>query len=123
MDGNGGGDKDGPVPLPATARLDDPKPSYLDQVCSPSSLASPLGLGQCADACRPSRFCHPETYVCEVASKEKRWCSDYELQGAVRERRGELEGEWPRGGVTRGGNGDGAVDDRGLRGRPGDSEV
>lgn len=59
-------------------RLDAPKPSYLDQICSLSSLQTPDGFDRCSEECRPSRCCHPETYGCEVVDEDKRWCDAYE---------------------------------------------
>jgi len=69
---------DGLTPLPDTTKLDAPKPSYLNGICSPDSLKSPDGFSQCSEVCRPSRCCHPETYGCKVASEDKQWCSAYE---------------------------------------------
>lgn len=72
-------DGSGPAaPLPSTTSLDAPLPSLLNEICSPSSLKTPEGFGMCSDSCRPSRCCHPETYGCEVASEDKRWCDGYE---------------------------------------------
>ena len=57
-------------------KLTSPKPSYLDQVCSVSSLQTPSGFDTCSTVCRPSRCCHPETYGCEV--EDYRFCDAYE---------------------------------------------
>ena len=66
----------GGILLPSIAFLP-PPPSYLAQICSTTSLRTPQGFESCADICRPSRCCHPETYGCEV--DDRKFCDRYEL--------------------------------------------
>jgi len=55
-------------------------PSYLDQICSLTSLQTPHGFDLCSTVCRPSRCCHPEVYGCHVDND--RYCSSYETKCA-----------------------------------------
>ncbi len=41
-------------------------PSYLEQICSSTSLQTPQGFDSCSKACKPSRCCNPEKYGCDV---------------------------------------------------------
>ncbi|KAL7525072.1 hypothetical protein ACHAXR_001769, partial [Thalassiosira sp. AJA248-18] len=74
--GTGGG---GMASLPSKTTLESPKPSYLDGVCSHTSLETPSGFDACSEVCRPSRCCHPEMYGCEVVESDKQWCGAYEV--------------------------------------------
>jgi len=62
-DGSVNGDDD--VVLEGTIALYKP-PSYLEQICSSTSLQTPQGFDSCSKACKPSRCCNPEKYGCDV---------------------------------------------------------
>ena len=62
--------------LSSKITLKAPKPSYLNQICSASSLQTPTGFDECAVECRPSRCCDPEMYGCEVVEGAQ-FCDAY----------------------------------------------
>lgn len=88
-------------------KLESPKPSYLDQVCSVGSLATPAGFDLCSDVCRPSRCCFPDRFGCTLEEGTERWCPSYEGPCAAVEESWRGSGHAVAAGSSGGGNGSG----------------